>query len=70
MSQDKSTTASLKALRDELKLKMALARMDARSEWDRLEPQVERALSSVAIVSTEVMEDLEKRLVELKARLH
>jgi transposase len=60
---------SLKTLRDELKLKIHLAAMDVKSEWQRLEPQIERALSSTAIVSGEVIADLEKRINELKSRL-
>lgn len=60
---------TLKTLRDELKLKMHLAGMELKSEWDRLEPEVERAVSSAAIVTGEALADLHKRLEELKQRL-
>ncbi len=59
----------LQSLRDELKLKAHLAGMDLKTEWERLEPQVERALSSAAIVSDEVVGDLKKRMTELRQRL-
>lgn len=59
----------LQSLRDEIKLKAHLATMDLKSEWERLEPQVERALSSAQIVSEEVIGDLKKRLTELRRRL-
>jgi transposase len=59
----------LQSLRDEIKLKAHLATMDLKSEWERLEPQVERALSSAQIVSEEVIGDLKKRMTELRRRL-
>lgn len=64
-----TTETNLRALRDELKLKMHLAKMDLRDEWQKLEPQVEHVLSNVAIVTGEVMADLQKRMVELQKRL-
>ncbi|MBL8910745.1 MAG: hypothetical protein JNM17_08595 [Archangium sp.] len=60
---------TLKALRDELKLKLHLASMELKSDWERLEPQVERAISSAAIVTGETLADLHKRLEEFKQRL-
>ena len=59
----------LQSLRDEIKLKAHLATMELKSEWERLEPQVERALSSAQIVSEEVIGDLKKRMTELRRRL-
>lgn len=64
-----TTRESLKTLRDELALKAHLARMDLRTEWEKLEPQFERALSSAAIVTVEVLEDLQKRAEELRSRM-
>ncbi len=58
-----------RALKDNAKLKAALAKMDLRAEWEALEPQLERAASSVGIVSEEVVSDLKRRFVELKARI-
>ncbi|MBM4776612.1 MAG: hypothetical protein GQE15_02825 [Archangiaceae bacterium] len=59
----------VRALSDEVRLKLHLAGMDVKSEWERLEPQLERAASSAAIVTDEVFLDLKKRLLELKQRL-
>ena len=59
----------LRTLRDELKLKARLARMELRTEWEKLEPRLDRALSSASIVSAEVMHDLQKRAEELRARM-
>jgi hypothetical protein len=65
----KNDTNALKAMRDELNLKMHLAKMEVRDEWQKLEPQVQHVLSNVAIVSGEAMADLQKRMLELKSRL-
>jgi hypothetical protein len=43
--------------------------MDLKTEWEKLEPQIERAASNAAVVSGEVMEDLKKQLVEFRQRL-
>lgn len=59
----------IQSLRDEIKLKAHLATMDLKTEWERLEPQVERALSSAQIVSEEVIGDLKRRMTELRRRL-
>lgn len=59
----------VRGLADEVRLKLHLAGMDVQSEWERLEPQLERAASSAAIVTDEVFADLKKRLLELKQRL-
>lgn len=59
----------IQSLRDEIKLKAHLATMDLKTEWARLEPQVERALSSAQIVSEEVISDLKRRMTELRRRL-
>lgn len=59
----------VRALRDEVKLKLHLASMDLKDEWERLEPQLERAINSAALVSSEVVADLRKRLTEFKLRL-
>lgn len=59
----------VRALRDEVRLKLHLASMDLKQEWENLEPQLERAINSAAIVSGEVVADLKKRLQEFKKRL-
>jgi hypothetical protein len=60
----------VRALADEVRLKLHLAGMELKEEFTKLEPQIERAFSSAAIVSNEVWGDLKKRLTELKQRLH
>lgn len=59
----------VRALRDEVRLKLHLASMDLKQEWENLEPQLDRAINSAAIVSGEVVADLKKRLLEFKKRL-
>lgn len=59
----------LHTLSDELRLKVHLANMDLKSEWEKLEPQVERAWTDAARVTTEAAEDLKKKLLALRARL-
>ena len=65
----KSFQQDVRALRDTVKLKLHLAGMDLKSEWETLEPQLERAVSSAAVVSAEVVTDLKKRLAEFQLRL-
>lgn len=60
----------VRALADEVRLKLHLAGMEFQEEFSKLEPQIDRAISSAAIVSNEVWGDLKKRLTELKHRLH
>lgn len=59
----------VRALRDEVRLKLHLASMDLKQEWENLEPQLDRAINSAAIVSGEVVADLKKRLQEFRKRL-
>lgn len=59
----------LRAVRDEVRLKLHLAGMDLKQEWEKLEPQLDRAINSAVAVSTEVVADLKKRLAEFKQRL-
>jgi hypothetical protein len=60
----------VRALADEVRVKLHLAGMELKEEFTRLEPQINRAVSSATIVSNEVWGDLKKRLTELKQRLH
>jgi len=59
----------MQRLRDEIRLKMHLASMDAKDEWNRLEPQIDHALSTIDSVTRETIEDLKKRMTELRIRL-
>lgn len=65
----KAFQRDVRALRDEVRLKLHLAGMDLKDEWQRLEPQLERALHSAALVSGEALADLRKRLQEFRLRL-
>lgn len=65
----KSFQQDIRALRDEVRLKLHLAGMDLRQEWEKLEPQLDRAMNSAAQVSSEVVADLKKRLSEFRKRL-
>jgi len=65
----KAFQQDVRALRDEVKLKLHLASMDLKDEWEKLEPQLDRAINSAALVSGEVVTDLKKRLAEFKTRL-
>ena len=70
LKQDlKSFQQDVRALRDEVRLKLHLAGMDLKKEWEKLEPQVERAINSAAQVSAEAVADLKKRLTEFRTRL-
>lgn len=66
----KSLQQDVRALRDEVRVKVHLAGMDIKDEWKKLEPQLDRAASSAAIVTGEMLADLKKRLTELRQRLH
>lgn len=67
---------ALTTLRDEIKLKLHLANMDAKDEWKLIEPQVEKMehdLSDLAVGVTnatrEAVDALMKRLQALRAKL-
>jgi uncharacterized protein YhaN len=64
--------AQMQALRDEVRLKLHLAGMDAKDEWRKLEPQladVERAAGNLTDVTRHAVEDAVKRLKKLRERL-
>ena len=69
MSTQSPELESLKTLRDEIRLKAHLAVMDAKTEWEKLEPQLNHALSTAGTVARETIEDLRKRATELSIRL-
>ncbi|MBE2253706.1 MAG: hypothetical protein IAE78_29525 [Myxococcus sp.] len=68
--QDTTTlNQELRTLAGEVRVKLHLAGMELKEEWTKLEPQLDRAVSSAGIVSAEVLGDLKKRLTEFKQRL-
>lgn len=70
LKQDlKAFQQDIRALRDEVRLKLHLAGMDVKQEWENLEPQIDRALNSAAQLSSEVVGELKQRLNDLRKRL-
>lgn len=59
----------VRALRDELVLKAHLARMDAKKNWEELQPQIDRALTDVGSEAAKLARDVKDRLVALKEQL-
>ena len=62
----------LKTLRDEIKVKLHLAGMDARDQWAKLEPElfkVERAAQQATESSKKLMDDALTRLKSLRDSL-
>lgn len=57
------------ALRDELRLKMHLARMDLKSEWERLEPQAEKVWGDMSEKGLEAARELKKRFLAMNAEI-
>lgn len=77
MNTQKSTTPNLKKdmkdfrheLRDEMRLKVHLAGMDLKQEWEVIEPQLERAINEAAVIGVEAVADLKKRAIEFRKKL-
>ncbi len=66
----KKTLGDLQTLRDELRVKLHLATMDAKDEWSKLETELEALESSAEKASDQTyaaMVDLLKRLQKLRA---
>ena len=63
----------LRTLRDEVRVKVHLAGMDAKDEWQKLEPQlndVERAATELTDAARVALADALARLSKLRASLH
>jgi hypothetical protein len=65
----KAFQQDVRALRDEVRLKLHLAGMDLKQEWETLEPQLDRVMNSAAQVSSEVVADLKRRLSDFRRKL-
>ena len=68
----KTSIELLRALRDEVRVQLHLAGMDAKDQWKKLEPHlenVERAAAEVSDASREAVTDAVKRLEKLRASL-
>ena len=59
----------VKALRDEIKLKAHLARMDLKTDWEKLQPEIDRALTDVSAEAVKFAKDVKARLLELQKEL-
>ncbi len=65
----KHLKTDLLALRDEIRLQIHLGGMDAKSEWTKLEPEVEEAINDAAHDADDAMKTLIGRLTGLRKRL-
>ena len=72
----KKSISLLYTLRDEVKLKMHLAGMDAKDEWRKLEPrilkietEIDHAAEDASESTQEAVEDIVKRLQKIRAQL-
>lgn len=71
-SEMKKGVDLLRTLRDEVKVKLHLAGMDAKDQWARLEPElskVERAAEQATESSKKMMDDALKRLKSIRDSL-
>lgn len=59
----------LKTLRDEINLKVHLAGMDLRDEWQKLEPQADKAWRELNETTMEAAKDLRARIRKLREQL-
>jgi hypothetical protein len=59
----------LKTLRDELRLKMHLAGMELKTEWEKLEPEADRAWRDFSESSAAAAKELRDRLIAFKEQL-
>ena len=65
----KAFQQDVRALRDEVRLKLHLAGMDLKQEWEKLEPQLDRVMNSAAQMSSEAVADVKKRLSDFRRKL-
>lgn len=62
----------MRTLRDEVRVKLHLASMDAKDEWEKLEPhlvQVERAAGELSEATRGALSEAVKRLAKLHSSL-
>ena len=64
--------ATLQTLRDEIRVRLHLAGMDAKDAWDKLEPKIveaERLAEDVSEASRHAMSDIVKKVQAFRASL-
>jgi hypothetical protein len=69
---EKSLT-KLQTLRDEVRVRLHLAGMDLKQQWDKLEPQLEQVEKKAGEVSEEartVLSEAVKKLEKFRSSLH
>jgi hypothetical protein len=62
----KETMAQLRALRDEAKLKIHLASMDARTTWNALEPKLQEAERSAEQATASALASVQQTVTKLR----
>jgi hypothetical protein len=67
--KDQRGHVQLKALRDEIRVKLHLAGMDVRDRWAELEPEVDRALAKVEAATEHAVEQMVKKLQRINDSL-
>ncbi len=65
----KSALESLQTLRDEVRLKLHLASMDAKDEWSKLEVDLDEASNDAKVATAETRVEVAKKLDAAAKRL-
>ena len=65
-SEMKETITQLQLLRDEAKVKIHLAGMDAKDAWDRLQPKLQEAERSAEHATTAALETVQQTAKKLR----
>jgi hypothetical protein len=60
---------TLRTLRDEIRVRLHLASMEARERWERLDAEAEKLLHRTGHASKQVIDELVGRLQELRRSL-
>jgi hypothetical protein len=66
------TLDQMRTLRDEVRVRMHLAKMDVKDEWNKLEPHlldVEKAAEHLSEASVQAAQDALRELKKLRAKL-
>ena len=59
----------LKTMRDEIKVKLHLASMEAKERWGKIEPEIEKVGHEIAKTSKSTVDELVTRVKEFKKDL-
>jgi hypothetical protein len=61
--------AQLKTLRDEIRVKLHLAEMDAKDRWQELEPEIERAITKLEGATERALDQLVQKVEKFNKSL-